>query len=146
MPQIFLGNVGRLNEYRFSKYYCYKCVSEYSGSPLIRYENPNEELGEGLILIEKGEYKSIDSNSTDGIIQLNNIKFSSYMINETSIAGILLKTRIGVHKTSTNPFVRIQNREVNIPFTSRPPTASASQIFDSYAIPIYHAPTELVVR
>ena len=24
---------------------------------LIRYENPNEELGEGVILIEKGEYE-----------------------------------------------------------------------------------------
>jgi hypothetical protein len=24
--------------------------------PLIRYETPNEELGEGVILIEKGEY------------------------------------------------------------------------------------------
>jgi hypothetical protein len=30
---------------------------EHSGSPLISYENPNEELGEGVILIEKGEYK-----------------------------------------------------------------------------------------
>jgi hypothetical protein len=24
---------------------------------MISYENPNEELGEGVILIEKGEYK-----------------------------------------------------------------------------------------
>ena len=26
-------------------------------SPLISYENPNEVLGEGVILVEKGEYK-----------------------------------------------------------------------------------------
>jgi hypothetical protein len=47
--------VGRLSESRFSKYYCNKCGTD--GSPLISYENPNEELGEGVILIEKGEYK-----------------------------------------------------------------------------------------
>ena len=35
----------------------HKCGNEQSGSPLISYENPNEELGEGVILIEKGEYK-----------------------------------------------------------------------------------------
>jgi hypothetical protein len=57
VPQIFLGNVGRLNEDRFTKYYCNKCAKEYSGSPVISYENPNEELGEGVILIEKGEYR-----------------------------------------------------------------------------------------
>jgi hypothetical protein len=57
VPQIFLANVGRLSENRFSKYYCNKCRNEHSGSPLISYENPNEELGEGVILIEKGEYK-----------------------------------------------------------------------------------------
>ena len=32
-------------------------MKEYSGSPLISYENPNEELGEEIVLIEKGEYK-----------------------------------------------------------------------------------------
>ena len=57
VPQIFLANVGRLSENRFSKCYCNKCGKEHSGSPLISYENPNEELGEGVILIEKGEYK-----------------------------------------------------------------------------------------
>ena len=57
VPQIFLGNIGRLNEDRFSKYYCKRCEKEYHGSPVIRYENPNEELGEGIILIENGEYR-----------------------------------------------------------------------------------------
>jgi len=57
VPQIFLGSVGRLNEGRFSKYYCNKCRKEYSGSAVINYENPNEKLGEGIILVEKGEYK-----------------------------------------------------------------------------------------
>jgi hypothetical protein len=57
VPQIFLGNVGRLNEDRFTKYYCNKCAKEYLGSPVVSYENPNEELGEDVILIEKGEYR-----------------------------------------------------------------------------------------
>ena len=57
VPQIFLGNLGRLNEDRFSKYYCKRCEKEYRGSPILSYESPNEELGEGIILIEKGEYR-----------------------------------------------------------------------------------------
>jgi len=57
VPQIFLANVGRLTEDSFSKYYCNKCTTEYAGPLLISYENPNEELGEDVILIEKGEYK-----------------------------------------------------------------------------------------
>ena len=60
---IFLGNIGRLNEDRFSKYYCKKCTREYPGSPLISFENPSEELAEGVILIEKGEYKCKECNS-----------------------------------------------------------------------------------
>jgi hypothetical protein len=35
---------------------CNKCTREYSGSPGINYENPNETIEEGIILIEKGEY------------------------------------------------------------------------------------------
>jgi hypothetical protein len=57
VPQIFLANVGRLAEDRFSRYYCNKCNTEYRGSPLISFESANEELGEGVFLIEKGEYK-----------------------------------------------------------------------------------------
>jgi hypothetical protein len=41
VPQIFLANIGRLSENRFSKYYCNKCVNEHSGYQLISYENPN---------------------------------------------------------------------------------------------------------
>jgi sporulation protein YlmC with PRC-barrel domain/DNA-directed RNA polymerase subunit RPC12/RpoP len=62
-PELFLAGVGRLNEDRFSKYYCNKCEKEYKGSPVISYENPNEELGEGVILIEKGEYKCSTCNN-----------------------------------------------------------------------------------
>lgn len=56
-PELFIAGVGRLEQDRFSKYYCNKCESEYEGSAAINYENPHEELGEGVTLIEKGEYK-----------------------------------------------------------------------------------------
>ncbi|MFL6320006.1 MAG: hypothetical protein ACJ72Q_05990 [Nitrososphaeraceae archaeon] len=49
--------MGRLDEDRFRKYYCNKCAKEYPSSPVIIYESPNEELGEGVFLIEKGEYR-----------------------------------------------------------------------------------------
>ena len=63
LSQIFLGNVGRLNEDRFSKYYSKRCEKEYHGSPVISYESPIEELGEGIILIEKGEYRCRTCNN-----------------------------------------------------------------------------------
>ena len=57
VPQIFLANIDRLNEDRFSRYFCNKCNKEYTGCPKIECENPNEELGECIMLIEKGEYQ-----------------------------------------------------------------------------------------
>jgi sporulation protein YlmC with PRC-barrel domain len=63
-PELFLAGIGRLDEDRFVKYHCNKCEKEYDGSPAIRYENPNEELGEGVTLIEKGEYKCKTCSST----------------------------------------------------------------------------------
>ncbi|MFB5600081.1 MAG: hypothetical protein ACE5SW_07645 [Nitrososphaeraceae archaeon] len=57
VPHLFFGNIGRLDQKRFSRYYCKKCAKEYPGSPQIEYDNPNEEVGEGVVLVEKGEYK-----------------------------------------------------------------------------------------
>jgi sporulation protein YlmC with PRC-barrel domain len=56
-PELFLAGIGRLEDNRFKKYYCNKCEKEYEGGPNIEFENPNEDLGENIILIEKGEYK-----------------------------------------------------------------------------------------
>ncbi len=63
-PDLFLAGVGRLNEDRFSKYYCNKCEKEFQGSPTINYEKPNEDVGEGVTLIEKGEYRCTGCNNT----------------------------------------------------------------------------------
>jgi hypothetical protein len=64
VSEIFLGQVGRLNEDRFLRYYCNKCQREYKGSPKINYENPSEELGEDVILVERGEYKCNSCSNT----------------------------------------------------------------------------------
>lgn len=63
-PELFLAGIGRLEEDRFVKYHCNKCEKEYEGSPSIIYDNPNEELGEGVTLVEKGEYKCKTCTST----------------------------------------------------------------------------------
>jgi len=63
-PELFLAGIGRLDEDRFVKYHCNKCEKEYEGSPAIHYENPNEELAEGVTLIEKGEYKCKTCSAT----------------------------------------------------------------------------------
>ena len=63
-PELFLAGIGRLGEDRFVKHYCNKCEKAYEGSPALVFENPNEELGEGVTLIEKGEYKCKTCNAT----------------------------------------------------------------------------------
>ena len=63
VPQIFLGNIGRLNEARFTRYYCNKCEKEYDGSPAISYENSNEKLSENIRLVEEGEYRCRECNN-----------------------------------------------------------------------------------
>jgi hypothetical protein len=40
---------------------CYRNKEEYHTA--ISYENPNEELGQGVILIEKGEYRCRTCNN-----------------------------------------------------------------------------------
>ncbi|HSA73441.1 MAG TPA: hypothetical protein VLD84_05745 [Nitrososphaeraceae archaeon] len=63
VPQIFLANVGRLSEDRFIKYYCNSCGKEFSGSPIIKYEASDEDLGQGVTLVEKGEYRCRDCDN-----------------------------------------------------------------------------------
>ena len=63
VPRLFFGNIGMLDKKRFTKYLCNKCGKGYPGSLLITYDNPNEESTEGLVLLEKGEYKCIIWNN-----------------------------------------------------------------------------------
>lgn len=63
-PELFLAGIGRLDSDRFVKYFCNKCEREFEGAPTLSYENPNEDLGEGVTLAEKGEYKCRACSST----------------------------------------------------------------------------------
>jgi hypothetical protein len=74
----------------------------------------------------KGSLTIYDNNATldfdpgSGVIVLRNVKFSPYLINETSSPGfgpVLQKTRITLHNTDPNPIVTIENRQLNLPFT-----------------------------
>lgn len=55
-PDLFLAPIGRLDSDKISKFFCNTCEKDYEGSPRIEYENPNEEVAQNLILVEKGQY------------------------------------------------------------------------------------------
>ena len=55
-PDLFLAPIGRLNSEQISKYSCNSCEREFDGSPNIEFENPNEEVADNLILVERGTY------------------------------------------------------------------------------------------
>ena len=63
-PDLFLAPIGRLDSEKISKYYCNTCEKEYEGTPKIEFENPNEEVAENLILVEKGQYICNTCSST----------------------------------------------------------------------------------
>ena len=63
-PDLFLAPVGRLESELISKYTCNTCEKEFEGSPKIEFENPNEEVAENLILVERGKYLCNGCDST----------------------------------------------------------------------------------
>jgi sporulation protein YlmC with PRC-barrel domain len=63
-PDLFLAPVGRIDTERISKFYCNTCERDYEGAPKIQFENPNEEVAENLILVEKGQYICTTCSST----------------------------------------------------------------------------------
>jgi len=63
-PDLFLAPVGRLESEKISKYTCNTCEKEFEGSPNIEFENPNEEVAENLILVERGKYLCNECGST----------------------------------------------------------------------------------
>jgi len=62
-PDLFLAPIGRLDVESVKKYTCNTCDKEYEGCPKIEYENPNEEVAENLILVERGQYLCITCGS-----------------------------------------------------------------------------------
>ena len=63
-PDLFLAPVGRLASEKISKYTCNTCEKEFEGSPNIEFENPNEEVAENLVLVERGKYLCNECGST----------------------------------------------------------------------------------
>ena len=63
-PDLFLAPIGRLESDKISKYSCNTCEKEFEGSPKIEFENPNEEVAENLILVERGKYLCNECGST----------------------------------------------------------------------------------
>jgi len=55
-PDLFLAPIGRLDAGLISKHFCNTCEKEFEGPPKIEFENPNEEVAENLILVERGQY------------------------------------------------------------------------------------------
>jgi DNA-directed RNA polymerase subunit RPC12/RpoP len=62
-PDLFLAPIGRIDSQRISKHFCNTCEKEFEGAPEIEYENPNEEVAENLILVERGKYVCITCGS-----------------------------------------------------------------------------------
>jgi len=83
-PDLFLAPIGRIDSEKISKFYCNTCERDFEGAPQIQFENPNEEVAENLILIEKGQYICTNCNSTlaeyrefkkpDEILEVGNAK------------------------------------------------------------------------
>ena len=74
-------------------------------------------------LVIQDNNKSVDFNSSNGIIFLNNVKFASYVINETkepeNFVPLLIKNRVTVHETNPNAMITIENKDTKIPFKGK---------------------------
>ena len=57
IDKYFLAPVGKLAEKDMHKHFCNKCESEFDGPPKYQIEEtPNEQIADGLILVERGQY------------------------------------------------------------------------------------------
>ena len=55
--KLFLAPIGKIETEKMSKHYCKACETEFSNPPKIRLEeNPNEEVADNLVLVERGQY------------------------------------------------------------------------------------------
>ncbi|MEM2924018.1 MAG: hypothetical protein QW560_06390 [Candidatus Nitrosocaldus sp.] len=61
--ELFIGALGRVDEYRILSYYCNSCSKEIEGSPIIRSDEAREEVAKGHILMEQGEYVCRECNA-----------------------------------------------------------------------------------
>ena len=63
----FLASLEKLDPSKMLKHFCKACNSEFDGPTAFQIEEkPNEEVANGLILIERGQYTCHKCNSTLG--------------------------------------------------------------------------------
>lgn len=53
---LFLARLGSVDDSRFVSHYCRACDEEFPGAPGRRSESPGEEVAEGMVLEERGQY------------------------------------------------------------------------------------------
>ena len=55
--KLFLAPIGKIETEKMFKHYCNNCETEFENPPKIQpEENPNEEVADNLILVERGQY------------------------------------------------------------------------------------------
>ena len=64
--ELFLAPVGRIEQNKISNYYCKICESEFAQAPKLEIENPKEQVAEGMILEEIGQYLCTKCSSKIG--------------------------------------------------------------------------------
>ncbi len=65
--KLFLAPIGKLETEKMSKHYCNNCEAEFQNPPKINLEeNPNEEVADNLVLLERGQYTCEKCNSIIG--------------------------------------------------------------------------------
>jgi sporulation protein YlmC with PRC-barrel domain len=132
-PELFLAGVGRLNEDRFSKYYCNKCEKEYEGSPAISYENPNEDLGEDVTLIEKGEYQCSTCNNIIAQYRKFNTPATQTTVNAPSTSKQIQSSEDNKYKLPSSSITSEQQQQQKATAPSTIPLSnlqSMTHIFD----------------
>lgn len=63
---LFLAKLDKVEASRFVNYYCKECDEEFAGAPGYQFENPDEEVAEGMILKERGQYMCKKCNNILG--------------------------------------------------------------------------------
>ena len=65
--KLFLAPIGKLPEESMKKHFCKNCDEEFAAPPTIQLEeNPNEEVADNLVLVERGQYTCQKCNSIIG--------------------------------------------------------------------------------
>lgn len=63
---LFLAKLDKIEESRFINHYCKICDEEFAGAPGYISEHPDEEVAEGMILKERGQYMCKKCNNILG--------------------------------------------------------------------------------